>query len=147
MKTAAAEGIAAALARYDAAWQSEAECEAPAQPVPDGKYAAVVDNVDLTESSNGNPMLKWTLRITSGEFAGRTLWKNAAITGNSLKFIKRELGICGLELDAVSKLPDNLGALLEVNLEVIKRSRGGYYDVFFNRRVDGAPVADDDLPF
>lgn len=147
MKTATAEGIAATLARYDNAWRVEADAEPANSPIPDGKYTTIVENVDLTESSNGNPMLKWTLRITSGEFEGRALWKNAAITGSSLKFVKRELATCGLELDAVSKLPEKLGDLLEVNLEVFKRARGEFYDVYFNRRLDQVAVIDDDLPF
>ena len=147
MKTATAEGITATLARYDNAWRVEADAEPANSPIPDGKYTTIVENVDLTESSNGNPMLKWTLRITSGDFEGRTLWKNAAITGSSLKFVKRELATCGLELDAVSKLPEKLGDLLEVNLEVFKRARGEFYDVYFNRRLDQVAVMDDDLPF
>ena len=147
MKSATSEDLTASLARYDTAWRVEPESEATAAPIPDGKYAAIVENVDLTESSNGNPMLKWTLRITSGEFEGRMLWKNAAITGNSLKFVKRELSTCGLDLEALSKLPENLGALLQVNLEIYKRSRGEFYDIYFNRRVDGAALIDDDLPF
>lgn len=147
MKTATAEGITATLARYDSAWRVEAEVEPANSPIPDGKYTTIVENVDLTESSNGNPMLKWTLRITSGEFEGRMLWKNAAITGSSLKFVKRELGTCGLELDAVSKLPEKLGDLLQVNLEIFKRARGEFYDVYFNRRLDQVAVIDDDLPF
>lgn len=147
MKSATSEDLTASLARYDTAWRVEPESEATPAPIPDGKYAAIVENVDLTESSNGNPMLKWTLRITSGEFEGRMLWKNAAITGNSLKFVKRELSTCGLDLEALSKLPENLGALLQVNLEIYKRSRGEFYDIYFNRRVDGAALIDDDLPF
>lgn len=91
-------------------------------------------------------MLKWRLRIHSGGFENRLLWKNRAITGGSLKWVKQDLETCGLQLAELSALPAHLGDLVHQRLEVVKRTRGEFYDIYFQRRLPER-VSDDDLPF
>jgi hypothetical protein len=136
------------LSRFDSAWQTE-KVEEPAsiEPIPDGAYEVEVEDVQLTEAaSSGNPMLKWRLRIHSGGFENRLLWKNRAITGGSLKWVKQDLETCGLQLAELSALPAHLGDLVHQRLEVVKRTRGEFYDIYFQRRLPER-VSDDDLPF
>ena len=130
--------------------------------VPDGKYQVQVDKVELTTAkSSGNPMLKWTLRILGPHSAGRLLWRNNVIASReNVRWLKNDLHVCGLDLAKVSDLNERIEELLDVKLEVTKRTKGDNENVYFNRRLvldEGAPGAGggngqggagkDDIPF
>ncbi|MFN9085509.1 MAG: DUF669 domain-containing protein [Acidobacteriota bacterium] len=142
------------LRPYDEAYANEVVSEQePWNSIPDGRYEVRVDRVELTQSkSSGNPMLKWTLRILGATFQNRLLWKYRAITENTLKYVKQDLCVCGLELPQFSALPSHLSALAGLELEITKISRGEDSNIIFNRRLgsvdqgDGG-VCDDDIPF
>ena len=116
--------------------QAEVE-EREFEPVPDGKYQANVDQVELVRAkSSGNPMLSWTLRILAPRFRGRLLWRNNIIASReNLKWLKTDLHTCGLDLEKLSDLYKHLGQLTGVKLEVTKRTKGDYENVYFNRRL------------
>jgi len=131
------------LAQFDDEYsQAELE-EREFEDVPDGRYQVIVDRVELTRAqSSGNPMLKWTLRILGPAYAGRLLWRNNVIaTAENIKWLKTDLFTCGLQIEKLSDLPSNLEQLLDVKLEVVKKSKGENSSVFFNKRIitdDGA---------
>jgi len=107
------------------------------ESVPDGKYQVAVEKVELTEAqSTGNPMIKWTLRILAPRFANRLIWRNSVITQNTLKYVKTDLHLCGLDLEKLSDLPKHLKKLLDVKLEVTKKTKGDNENIFFNRRIE-----------
>ena len=143
------------LSRFDAQFSSEAVGDRVSiEPIPDGRYEVVVDGVELTESkTSGNPMMRWTLRIIGPQMSGRVMWKSRAITEKTLRFVKSELTICGLQLLRLSDLPQRLDDLRNLRLEVVKRERGSFYDVYFNRltspQLASQPVyeMDDELPY
>jgi hypothetical protein len=129
-------------------------------PVPDGKYQVNVDKVEITTAkTSGNPMLKWTLKILGPRFRGRLLWRNNVMaTRENIRWLKNDLHVCGLDLQKLSDLPANLERLLDVKLEVTKRTKGDSENVYFNRRIvldEGAAgggdahggSAGDDIPF
>jgi len=118
------------------------------RPLPDGRYQVLVENVEITESkTSGYPMVKWTFRVTGpAEHANRMLWKNTVINQKTLGIIKDDLKSCGLDIDGISDLPRRAGELLDVPLEITKRTEGQWDNVYLNRRVDlDLPV--DDTPF
>lgn len=130
------------LAQFDDDFQSEqAEERADFESVPDGKYQVAVEKVELTQSSTGNPMLKWTLRILAPRFINRFLWRNSVFTANTLKFVKTDLHLCGLDLEKLSELPKHLDKLLDVKLEVTKKTKGDNENIYFNRRIETATSA------
>ena len=125
------------LAQFDDDFQTEATAErGDFESVPDGKYQVAVEKVELTQSSTGNPMLKWTLRILAPRFANRFLWRNSVFTHNTLKYVKTDLHLCGLDLDKLSELPKHLDKLLDVKLEVTKKTKGENENIYFNRRIE-----------
>ena len=115
--------------------------------VPDGKYQVNVEKVEIVRAkTTGNPMLKWELKILAPQCRGRLLWRNnVLVTRENLKWLKNDLHVCGLDLDRVSDLPNRLGELLDVKLEVTKRTKGENANVYFNRRIvtDGPSAAPD----
>ena len=130
------------LAQFDDDFQTEATAErGDFESVPDGKYQVAVEKVELTQSSTGNPMLKWTLRILAPRFANRFLWRNSVFTHNTLKYVKTDLHLCGLDLDKLSELPKHLDKLLDVKLEVTKKTKGDNENIYFNRRIETAASA------
>ena len=110
--------------------------EAPTQEeVPDGKYQVRIDSVRLEHSQNGDPMIKWDLIVLSGSQAGRHIFKNSVITAASLPFVKGDLKTLGLVLTKFSELAGRLEELLDATLELTKRTKGEYANVYFTRRI------------
>lgn len=126
------------LSQFDDDYRSEQpEERGDFESVPDGKYQVSVEKVELTEAqSTGNPMLKWTLRVIAPKFVNRLMWRNSVITHNTLKYVKTDLHLCGLDLEKLSDLPKQLKKLLDVKLEVTKRTKGDNENIFFNRRIE-----------
>jgi len=124
---------------------AEAEVESREfDELPDGKYQVTVDKVELTRAkTSGNALLRWTLKILNGPHVGRLLWRNNVMASrDNLRFLKTDLHVCGLDLEKLSDLPGELDQLLDVNLEVTKKTRGENTNIYFNRRI----VLADDLP-
>jgi hypothetical protein len=126
------------LSQFDDDFRGEQPAEREDfESVPDGKYQVTVEKVELTEAqSTGNPMLKWTLRVIAPTFVNRLMWRNSVITHNTLKYLKTDLHLCGLDLDKISDLPKHLKKLLDLKLEVTKKTKGDNANIFFNRRID-----------
>lgn len=124
------------LAQFDGGYDEAPVEEREFEDIPDGKYQVNVEKAELTHSqTSGNPMLKWTLKILGPKFAGRLLWRNNVITNDSLKWLKTDLHTCGVTLAKLSELPSRLNDLLDVKLEVTKRTRGESESVYLNRRI------------
>lgn len=130
-----------------------ATAEAPEHDeVPDGKYQARIESVRLESSQKGDPMIKFDLQVLAGQQAGRHIFKNSVITQASIPYVKGDLKTLGLELSKFSELSGRLDELLDVTLEVTKRTRGEYTNVYFNRRlrIPGATtgaIRTDEIPF
>jgi hypothetical protein len=131
------------LTQFDEDYRSEQpEDRGDFESVPDGKYQVAVEKVELTEAqSTGNPMLKWTLRVIAPKFVNRLMWRNSVITHNTLKYVKTDLHLCGLDLEKLSDLPKQLKKLLDVKLEVTKKTKGDNENIFFNRRIETGRTA------
>ncbi len=131
------------LSQFDAPYREEqAEQRGDYESVPDGKYQVSVEKVEVTESrTSGNPMLKWTLRVIAPQCVNRLMWRNSVITANTLKFVKTDLHLCGLDLERLSDLPNHLDRLLDVKLEVTKKTKGDNENIYFNRRIETAAGA------
>ena len=128
------------LAQFDEEYAETEVEEREFEPVPDGKYQVNVERVELTRAkTSGNPMLKWTLRILAPRFQGRLLWRNNVMaTKENLRWLKTDLHTCGLELAKLSDLPAALDRLIDVRLEITKRTRGESENVYFNQRIEVA---------
>lgn len=126
-----------------------AAASSPAAPrIPDGRYHVVVEHVALaTAKPAGYPILKWQLRVQAPTCVGARLWKHHVVAPPHLGWLKHDLELCGLLLDKLSDLPDHLERLLAVELEVTKRTRDRWDNVYFNCRLTPAPRRDDDMPF
>jgi len=116
------------------------------EEVPDGKYHARIESVRLETSQKGDPMIKFDLEVLSGSHAGRHIFKNSVITQASLPYVKGDLRTLGLELSKFSELSVRLDELLDVTLEITKRTRGDYTNVYFNRRIRLASTSNGEVP-
>ena len=137
------------LAQFDDDFSSAEVEEREFDDIPDGKYQVRVEKVELTKAqSSGNPMLKWTLKILGPKCAGRLFWRNSVMASKeNLKWLKTDLHTCGVDIAKLSELPSRLGDLLDVTLEVTKRTKGENENIYINRRIVVAdlPAEDDSL--
>jgi len=141
---AAQEVSATDLATFDQEFEGAPVEDSDFEPVPDGKYQATVERVELVRSKAGNAMLKWSLRILGPQCQGRLLWRNNVIaSAENLKWLKTDLHTCGITLGKLSELPARLPELLDIQLEVTKRTRGENESVYLNKRIvsAGTPAA------
>jgi len=129
--------------------QAEAPERKDFDEVPDGKYQVKVDKVGLTISQAGNRMLQWQLRVLAGAHANRVIFKQSMLeTPENLKYLKGDLSTCGVELTKLSELPERLGDLLDICLEINKKTTGEFSSVYLNQRIvvdgveDTAPGSD-----
>ncbi|MCE9636547.1 MAG: DUF669 domain-containing protein [Planctomycetes bacterium] len=130
-------GKAIDLTQFDDEFAEAPIEERAFEEVPDGKYQVNVEKVELVHAkTSGNPMLRWELKIVAPHSQGRVLFRhNVLATRENLKWLKNDLHICGLDLEKVSDLPSRMNALLDVKLEVTKRTKGENSNVYFNRRI------------
>ncbi len=126
------------LSQFDDDYESAEVEDREFEPVPDGKYQVKVDRVEIARAkSSGNPMLKWTLKILAPTHAGRLLWRNNVMASKeNIKWLKNDLHVCGLEIEKLSELPERLDDLLDLTLEVTKRTRGENENIYLNRRIE-----------
>lgn len=150
------EGAGVDLAEFDKAYKDSELSERQFDSVPDGKYQVNVEQVELVRAkSSGNPMLKWKLKILGPSCAGRYLFRNSVITQKTVSFLKTDLHTCGLDLERLSDLNQHLDKLLDLKLEVNKRTRGENENIYLNRKLeldDGVDSAyasgsNEDIPF
>jgi hypothetical protein len=117
------------------------------ESIPDGKYQTQVEAVELTRTLKGDPMLKWTLKVLGPTHAGRKLWRNNIMASSeNIAWLKKDLYSVGLKLERLSELPANLDRLLDIRLEVTKKTRRGddgrdYESVYINKRIKTADEA------
>lgn len=129
-------------------WQSDYET-APAErdasvatEVPDGTHQAQICRVELKESkTNANPMLEFELDLL-GNYAGRKLWKRCMLTNpDNIKYLKADLYTCGVKIPNINDLNDEgvLAMLIGVTLEITKKTKGEFSNVYFNKRITLSP--------
>jgi hypothetical protein len=136
------------LAQFDEEFAAAPVEDREFDEVPDAKYPVNVDAVEITDSkTSGKRMLKWTFRIFGPRFAGRLLWKYSMLaTPENIRWFKNELHVCGLDLVRLSDLPQHLHLLLDLHLEVTKRTKGDASNIYINRRLEkDAPEGGDDF--
>jgi len=118
--------------------------------VPDGKYQVRIESVRMAESQKGDPMIKWDLIVISGQFEGRHIFKNSVITQASLPFVKGDLKTLGLQLPKFSELPNHLEELLDKRLQVTKKTKDEFTNVYFNKLLaipEGGGLQGEPAPF
>lgn len=135
--------LAIDLSQFDAEYEKTQAAES--SDAPDGKYQVRIQALRLNKSQSGNPMLQYDLTVISGSHEGRHIFKNAVITPASMPFFKADLKVLGVELSKLSDLPNHLDAMLDLVLEVTKRTKGEHSNVYFNKRLQ-VPAVESAVP-
>lgn len=66
--------------------------------LPEGWYAAIVDDSEFKFASTGAPMAKMTLKVNGGDYDNQSAWTNIVVTAKALPMVKRNLRALGIEL-------------------------------------------------
>lgn len=83
----------------------------------EGIYSVKVEDIESTESSTGNPLLKWVFVITDGKFKGSKLFENTSLQPQALFKLKSVLE--GLGVDIPKKAFDlDITSLIGLTAEV-----------------------------
>lgn len=121
----------APLSRFDELYSTATVAEgAPSgNEIPDGEYAAVVEDVVLTDNPPSAPAIVWTFKIRDGNYSGRQLRKVRPVTERTIAWVKEDFTKFGLTLDAFSDLPNRIEELRGKCVPVVKRARDGDFGV------------------
>lgn len=151
-----------ALAQFDGMWNEIPEDTGTAgeyENLPDGKYQAYINEVNIGESKTGGRLqMKWDLIVCDGQAnAGRHIFRYSGLESQeNLTFLKRDLGRCGITLEKLSDLEGRLTELLDIIVEVqLKTKTKGtesYQNSYINKMIGklsegGVPFTDEDCPF
>ena len=130
------EDLKGALAALDEKYAG-AQVTGPDTPVPDGRYHVDIESVVLKRSGGGDPMLEYTFVIVSeGPHQGRKVWYHRTITEKTLKWVKQELVVCGLNIARISEVAEHLPSLTKARLDITIRTKNEHRNIYFNRRLD-----------
>lgn len=92
--------------------------------VADGLYWAAVEDVSLDIAQpSGNPRIVWKLRILHSDCFGRQVRRTFVVTKDSLRWLKRDLYLCGVSVESLQELPARLENLLNLKVLVKKDCR------------------------
>lgn len=135
------------LASLDEKWTTTTAAGENGGKFPDGLYHAKVSRAAITESKDHSRLfLVWELEGVSPEVEGITHTHFRTIDDKNLGWLKKELQVCGVQLERLSDLEDHLTDLLDVVIEVRVKTTNkdgkDYTNTYFN-----AKIADDDVPF
>ena len=117
--------------------------------VPNGSYQATIDKIYFDRTKDGSKiLLKWEMRVATGEYTGTPLYRNSMTTTNeNLRWLKSDLLSAGLNMTemTLTEVAEHLEELLNVMVDVtVKRSGIGddeRVNVYINRRVAAARTA------
>lgn len=151
------------LAKYDEGFErAEVKAASEFENVPDGKYQARVDKVEIREVRNGKyqgeGMLSWQFVIEGGKYDGRRLFSNNMFVSRELDpdqgfvaRLKKTLDAAGLKLTKLSELEGRIGELLDRKLSVtVKNTSKGdkeFCNVYVNSVAKERQPGEDDIPW
>lgn len=144
------------LGQYDDDFQKSKEATGANEPIPDGSYQAMVNAARIVESKETfRPMLEWELAVVTGPYEGRKEWLRQFLdNANNYPFVKRNLRVCGVQMERLSELPGVLDQLLntviEITIKTTKKGDKDYRNVYFDRRIDlngGLDSDGEEVPF
>jgi hypothetical protein len=115
----------------------------------DGLYQVNIERVQLTKTKKNNiPVLKWMLRVIGPTNEGEVLWHSNLIKNESnLKWLKTDLIMAGLRLNSICDLQDRLEELLDVRLNVYKKTNGDYTNIYIKNKIDSNNSPKSKIPF
>ncbi len=130
-------------ARRKAAVQTPDTRRGSSEPIPDGKYNAMVEDLKLTQTRKSKlPMLTWILLLMDDTERGRREYYNKVITAQSLEYVLKDLQMCGIDVENIGNLAAYLPQARSCELEIRIKSENEHRNVYFNRRLDRSSSGD-----
>jgi hypothetical protein len=131
---------------YSAATVSEGTPSNINSDIPDGEYAAIVEDVTLTQGSTARATIVWTFRICGGGHADRLLRKVRPISERTIAWVKEDLMKCGLKLNMFSDLSIRIDEMRGARVPVLKRGDNDF-GVHIQWPKKAQPHSGEEIPF
>lgn len=128
------------LKKLDNVWQATAAGGTAMDRLPEGDYQVRIETARIAESSNGTPLMNWGLRVISGQYANRMIFKSQRIVEEGLPYLKADLELLHVCPQMISELEGvlqyTLDAILDVRLKNVEKKDGSLaQNVYFNRMI------------
>lgn len=100
--------------------------------LPDGVYQALVEDAEMARGGRpGHYVVTYNLRVLGPSCAGQRIEKTSFISEKSLGQARRELAACGLDLEQLSDLQDQLLEVIDAELDIRILNNRGELEVRF----------------
>lgn len=101
------------LKKLKADWKDADSEGGDFERLPKGDYTGNIYDIELTESSNENPMIKLQIAVDSPGFEGRYVWDNIVLTDRAVPMAKQKLAKLGLDVDDfdITEIEDHIEEL------------------------------------
>ena len=136
---------AADLSQWDETWQ-KAEVKDNAggtyENKPDGKYIGQIAAAAMERTrKDGTPMCVLRFEIQGGPASGEYVHRRALTSSDQVRFLKQDLHNIGLDITALSQLPEALPQWIGVCVEFVLKSKPGndgqvHQNCYLNRWID-----------
>jgi hypothetical protein len=92
--------------------------------VTDGTYWAVLEDVSVElPDSSSSPRIVWKLRILGPTHYGGHVQRYLVITRDTLRWLKKDMYVCGVSVTSLADLPGRLDNLLNLKVRVRTQAR------------------------
>jgi len=95
------------------------------ETLPGGVYNAKISKAEITKAKSGNNMIKLTLDITEGEYAGRKLFDNLVLIDTCMWKVKNYCEVIGITSGSAIDTQDFIGVELVATV-VQEEGKGDY---------------------
>jgi len=75
-------------------------------PLPAGEYLGIISKIEEGASQKGTPLIQFEIDITTGEYAGRKVWKKVYLAGADDEKTKMALGMYAGVLESLGMTQD-----------------------------------------
>lgn len=102
--------------------------------IPDGNYMVLIQKAEAKNSKSGKPMVSQTLKIMSGEFKGRLLFRHTVFdTPTGLSILKTDLKEMGIALANLRELKSRVVEMLDLKLKVQQKTKGEFVNIYLQK--------------
>lgn len=72
------------------------------EPLPRGRYTAVLNKFEFTEDASGEDLLKVQWKVTEGEYQDRVIFDQYSLVSTALWSFKRDMAVLGVDSDLLN---------------------------------------------
>jgi hypothetical protein len=111
--------------------------------LPSGNYSMRIEKIEEKESQNGNNYISWTLKVTDGDFKGKSGFKRSMLqTEDNLQYLLADVAALGFDVSELEDTSELIAIFKQLTKEkpvvnvTVAAKDDGYVNYYFNGIVE-----------